>query len=352
MTADVNGDVVFFGKRVMIFARTLGDGIRCVVLATVVFTMGCGVTGCGVTADPPAKQKAASVVIVDRLDRRVAVGDPATRIVSLTPASTELLFALELGPSVVGATSYCNYPPAALKIPRVGSGTLESLSLESIISAKPDLVLCKADSHEPLVDSLDRMNIPVLAIEPQSMQELFEEARWIGQLTGRETEAEAFIKAMTLRREHLSKIVERVQPNPPLKVFYEVWDDPLMTAGSNSFINEILTLAGLENIIADTSVRYPRISVETVLQGQPDLIFLPTTDFEQSQLDRVRLRPGWQSIPAVANHRIYQISADEVSRCGPRLLDALEQMIRAAYPNVSPEELRFDSPSANEEAGT
>lgn len=306
-------------------------------------TLVCGFSGCRNEVKPPPDEsdtvstsvETSKMTVTDRLDRVVHIEQPAKRIVSLSPAMTELLFALDLGDSMVGATKHCNFPPAALEVPRVGGGTLESVSLEAIIDSKPDLVLCKWDSHQSLVDSLERLNVPALAIGAQSLDELFEQAKWVGLMTGREKEADAMVAEMSSRRDELTAIVSQARPEPPLKVFYEVWDDPLMTAGPHSFIDELLSLAGLENIVKDTEVSYPRVSSEIVLQADPDLILAPTTHFETVSIDEIRSRPGWKSISAVKGQRIYLISGDEVSRCGPRVLDALTEIIQAAYPEVS-----------------
>lgn len=274
-------------------------------------------------------------IVIDRLQRRVRATGTAQRIVSLSPATTELLFALDLGDEVVGATKHCNYPQQALSIPRVGGGTLESISSESIVSLKPDLVLCKWDSHQPLLETLDRLGIRVCAVGAQSLDELYEETQWIGRLAQRSEEADQLISQMRSRHAELLSVVDAHKKNPPLSVFYEVWDEPLMTAAPNSFIGELLSMAGLENILADTSVRYPRISSESVIEGNPDLILAPTSHFENVDIGSFRSRPGWSSISAVANERIYLISGDEVSRCGPRLLDALLEIILAAYPDAT-----------------
>ncbi|MEM1070162.1 MAG: helical backbone metal receptor, partial [Planctomycetota bacterium] len=153
----------------------------------------------------------------------------------------------------------------------------------------------------------------------------------------RDEEASGLVSEMKSRHEQLAKIVAKHEQDPPLRVFYEVWDEPLMTAAPNSFIGEMLSMAGLENILSDTSVRYPRISSETVVEGKPDLILAPTSHFEKVEIDAFVSRPGWSSVPAVVNERIYLISGDEVSRCGPRLLDAWAEIILAAYPDAAEE---------------
>lgn len=294
--------------------------------------------GCDSGESPAPPVRNPSSTITDRLDRKVAFDKPAIRIVSLSPATTELLFALDLGPFIVGATNNCNYPEEALQIPRMGGGTLESLSAEAILAAKPDLVLAKWDTHQPLIESLDRMQVRSLAIGAQSLSELFEEARWLGEITGHRDQAEQFTSKMKARRERLVKVVNKYGSQPKMRVFYEVWDDPLMSAGPDSFIDELLTLAGLQNIVTGTSIRYPRISAETVLSGDPDLILAPTTHFVDVDIDSIRSRPGWSDIKAVRNRRIHLISGDEVSRCGPRLLDALAEIIGAAYPSAPADE--------------
>ncbi|TWU15297.1 Vitamin B12-binding protein precursor [Allorhodopirellula heiligendammensis] len=311
------------------------------VQACVLLTIGLvfAASGCGRASQPIASrvQPETQHVIVDRLDRTIRVGEPARRIISLSPATTELLYAIGAGSSLVGATTHSDFPSAALELPRVGGGTLESISVEAIIAAQPDLVLCKWDRHQPLLESLDRLHISTLAIGPKNLDELFEEADWLGRLTGHVSEAETLVATMQTKHQSLRRIVERVRPEPSLSVFYEVWDEPLMTAGPDSFIAELLLLAGLQNIITDTDIAYPRINAETVIRGNPDLILAPTSHLKRVDIESFGARPGWGAINAVNEHRIYVISGDLISRCGPRVLDAVAEIIVAAYPNTAAE---------------
>ncbi|GAA5507030.1 cobalamin-binding protein [Novipirellula caenicola] len=281
----------------------------------------------------PAPPTGASVVVVDRLDRELRFEAIPRRIVSLSPSTTELLFAIGAGPQVVGATKHCNYPDAATEVPRVGAGTLESISRETILSLQPDLVLCKWDTHQPLVDPLTRLGIPVIAIGPENLQALFQEARLLGKVLGRESEADALVNSMTTRLDHVTSLVEQIPPRERRSVFYEVWDDPLMTAGPNSFIGELLTLGGMKNIFADTSVRYPKVSSEVVVHRNPEVILAPSTHADQVSVQQLLLRQGWSEIAAIREQQVFLIDGDQVSRCGPRLIDALEQMITAVYPD-------------------
>lgn len=314
---------------------------RFVILFALALTV-TSLVGCGrPIRSQPAKTDSDSApaketVVVDRLGREVRFTTVPQRIVSLSPATTELLFAIGAGPSIVGATRHCDYPPPACEITRVGGGTLEGISREMIIGLEPDLVLCKWDSHEPLVDVFERVNIPVVAIGPESLEELFDEATLLGRVTGQESNSRELIERMSQRLTVLTSWVDKMPRADRRTVFYEVWDEPLMTAGPGSFIGELLEIGGMENIFADTTLRYPRISSEVVVDRSPDVILAPSTHSTRVNLEQLVARPGWGQLKAVRERQVFLIDGDQVSRCGPRLLDALEQMIRAVYPEQLP----------------
>lgn len=282
---------------------------------------------------PPTDGYDVPRIVEDRLHRKIEFTKPPSRIVSLSPATTELLFALGLGDSIVGVTKHCNYPPAALEIARVGSGTLEGISREMIVSVQPELILCQWDNHQPLVETFEKLNIPIFAVGAESLEELFEEARWIGEICDREEAAAELIAAMQARLASIGRTVaaHTASGEKPKRVFYEVWDDPLMSAGPDSFIGELMQLAGLDNIIKDTSRRYPRVSAEIVVQRDPEIILAPTTHFQKVDVSTFASRPGWSEITAVRQKQIFLIDGDQVSRCGPRLLDALQQIVESVY---------------------
>lgn len=281
-----------------------------------------------------------SVTVLDRIGRSVTLESVPKRIISLSPSTTELLFELGAGSSVVGATKNCNYPPEALKVTRVGTGTMEGISRETILSLKPDLVLCKWDTHAPLLELLDRVGIRSISLGPETIEELFGEARLLGRVTGLEDAAETLISQMSDRRDRLMGRVAKLEPSQRRSVFYEVWDDPLMTAGPKSFIGELLKMGQMRNIFDDTDVRYPRISSEVVVARNPDVILAPTNHMKQVEFERLATRPGWANINAITKKQVFIINGDEVSRCGPRLLNALDQMIDAVYPETKTQETK------------
>lgn len=271
--------------------------------------------------------------VVDRLNREVEFQSVPQRIISLTPATTELLFAIGAGSQLVGATKNCNYPPEAEKLTRVGGGTLQSLSRETIVSLQPELVLCKWDNHQPLLETLEQFKIPALAIGPESLEELFVEVVMLGKVTGHSKEADELVRQMKQRLDSLTSLVKLIPESEQRKVFYEVWDDPLMTAGPGSFIGEVLRLAGLQNIFHDATANYPKVSDEVVVARNPHVILSPSTHASEVSIEKLLQRQGWAEVKAIQEKQVFIIDGDHISRCGPRLLDALEEIIRHAYPN-------------------
>ncbi len=283
-----------------------------------------------------------AVTVADRLERRVSFVASPQRIVSLTPSMTEVLYGIGAGERIVGATKYCNYPPAAKDLPRVGGGTLESINQESIVALEPDLVLCKWDNHEPLLKNLERFGIPVLALGPESLAGLYRQTRMLGRVTGNTRQAKALVESMQQRVE---AVTDRIPAGDGPKVFYQVWDDPLMTAGPQSFIGELLSLSGGRNLFEKTPVRYPKVSPEVVVDGDPDVILAPSTHAAPVTIRSILTRPGWSRVRAIREQRVHLIDGDKVSRCGPRLVDALEEIVSVLYPE------RFSSPSLDIESG-
>ncbi|AMV34683.1 Vitamin B12-binding protein precursor [Pirellula sp. SH-Sr6A] len=272
----------------------------------------------------------------DRLNRKVTIRNRPERIISLNPSTTELLFAIGAESKLVGRTEYCNFPEGASKIPIVGKGTIEGISREAILAARPDVILFKWDSHQALIETFEPLGIPLIGIGPESVDELLSEAELLGRLTGTKANANHFTDRFASQLKRLQQLVADIAPSQRARVFYEVWDDPLMTAGPESFIGQLLSLANAENIFADVQARYPRVSREALVQRNPDVILAPTTHSQKVDVQKMALRPGWGEMLAVKNQRIHVIDGDLVSRCGPRMLSALHEIIRAVYPEVAP----------------
>lgn len=270
--------------------------------------------------------------VTDGLHRELTLPGIPQRIVSLAPKNTEMLFALGAGGQIVGVTSYCNYPPAATHIEQVGGFSSKSLSLERIVSLQPDLVVSAGDLHAPIIKELERLGLPVFALTADSFAGLSEELRLLGRITGHEDEAARMVPRLQERIDRVRQTARGIPTAERVTVFYHVWGEPLTAAGPTSYLGEMIQLCGGLNIIDDATTRFPKISLEVLLARDPDVI-LSSTDHAASFSERgLQSRPGWSDLRAVRHQRIHLLDGDLVSRCSPRLVDALELMAHALYP--------------------
>ncbi len=273
-----------------------------------------------------------TVVVTDQMGREVVITGVPQRIISLSPSNTEVAFALDLGDRIVGVTEYCNYPPEAMEKDIVGG--FATPSIEKIVELEPDLILAST-LHEEEVPRLEELGIAVLVIESSNLVELYTSMSLVAEVTGVIANGEALIASMQERIAEVESVVNTVDPEDRVNVYYEVYSDPLMSAGKGAFINEIISLAGGINIFGDLEENYPQVSAEYVAERQPDIILFPdyhgTADFV---VEGMTDRPGWESVPAVINSRVYAISDDAFARPGPRVVDAVEEAARIFYPDL------------------
>lgn len=282
--------------------------------------------------EPEPGEVAAETVVTDQVNREVTITGVPGRIISLSPSNTEVAFALGLGDRVVGVTEFCNYPPEAMDKDIVGG--FSSPSLEIIVDLEPDLVLAST-IHNEEVPRLEDMGIVVLVVESSTLEELYESISLVAEISGVVEAGSELVSSMEERIDTVGRAVAAVDDADRVRAFYEVYSDPLMTAGRGAFINEILTLAGGVNIFGDVDENYPQISAEEVADRQPHVILYPdyhgTADFV---LEEMAGRPGWESVPAVVDERLYAISDDTFARPGPRVVEAVEEAARIFYPEL------------------
>lgn len=285
----------------------------------------------GATVEPATSSTAGAfpVEVRDFLGRRVQVPQRPERIISLSPRNTELLFAIGAGDRIVGVTTYCNYPPLATGRAKVGGFAASSLSVETIVSLQPDLVIAADAIQRPVIDDLERLGFPVVSLDAESLPVLFEEIALLGQVTQCSPAAEQLIRNMRGRVEHFKSEVAMIPPEDRVTVYFEIWDQPLTVAGPSSFIGELIELAGGVNMLDDPQARYVPISEEVVLHADPEVILLPS---DSASAGRVHERRGWSQLQAVRNERVHRVNSDLIARCGPRLIEALEEMAAALYP--------------------
>ena len=252
------------------------------------------------------------------------------RVISLAPATTEILFALGLDKEIVGVSEFCNYPKEAQVKEKIG--TFSQPNIEKILSIKPDLILCAGLEQSPAIAKLRQLNLNVFVSDPKNINELFQSIREIGRLTNKEKESAALVDSMIRRIEKINAQVSRINKEKKQKVFIEIWHSPLTTVGRGSFINELIELSGGINITSDIKSAYSSVASEVVIKRNPDCIILAYMG-NLSPIEQVMARPGWGNINAVKNDRVYNdINPDSLLRPGPRVAEAVEEFFKKLYP--------------------
>ena len=257
-------------------------------------------------------------------DRGVTVqlAAPPRRIVSLAPSLTEIVFLLGREDSLVGVTRFCNYPPAATSLPKIGG--VSDPDVERIVALSPDLVLCTTDGNpRDKVRALEEMGIPCFAVAPQELEEVFTAIERLGVLLGAADRGRTEAAALR-RRARLATPSSRDLEKPV--VLFVVSTAPIIAAGEGTFMDELVRLAGGRNAAARFSGRYPRLSVEGLVATRPDVIFV-------AGMSGVERFPGevtrWKEVPAFRDGGVITLDGDLVTRPGPRLVNALEHVSAA-----------------------
>lgn len=251
-----------------------------------------------------------------------------TRIVSLAPSNTEIVYALGAGADLVADTTSGNYPPAAASLPKVGG--YGSVSIERIVSLRPDLVLAGALDEAATVPALRNLGLKVLVVDPHDLAGIYSSIEEIGKSLGRESEARSLVARI---KGEVAAVVEKVSGLPRPRVYWELSSD-LWTAGPGSFIDQLIRLAGGTNIASGARRPWLQLSDETVIAENPQVIFLAEGGpgiFAHS----VASRPGWADLAAVRDHRVVVVKdLDLVSRPGPRVGEALRYIARELHPRA------------------
>lgn len=253
----------------------------------------------------------------------------AERYISLAPSTTEILYALGLGDRIVGVSTYCNYPPEARTKPVMGD--FSHPNIEKIFSLKPDYVFCTGLEQGLVITELKRLRLNVYEADPANLTQLYKTIADIGSLTGRTEEARSLIASM---KKDVEEIAARARPIPDrqrTKVFIEIWQEPMMTAGKGSFVDELIALAGGINIAHDVIRPYCNYSPEKVVEANPGCIIMTYMDARPA-LELIKGRPGWDRIDAVKNNRVFNdIDPDLLLRPGPRVTQGIAAIYRKLY---------------------
>lgn len=255
-------------------------------------------------------------------DRGIAVklSSAPRRLVSLAPSLTEIVFLLGQENKLVGVTRYCNYPPRAETLPKIGG--IADPDIERIVAAAPDLVLCTTDGNpKEKVRAIEEMGIPCFAVAPQDLSGVYAAIERVGALLGVAGKARREAGALRARADRAAK----KSGGPVPSVLFAVSTSPVIAAGKGTFMDELLILAGGKNAASRFSGRYPRLTVEDLLSGKPDIIFIAAmAGVERFSPDVTR----WKEIPAFRDGEVVSLDGDIVTRPGPRMVAALEEVSR------------------------
>lgn len=263
---------------------------------------------------------AVAIEVIDDAGHSIRLTRPAQRIVSLAPHVTELLFAAGAGSKVVGVVQHSDYPPAATALPQVGSHT--RVDLEAVAALKPDLVIAwKSGNRDAHLDRFTALGIPVFVNEPRSLEAVALSLEQFGRLAGTEASANA---AATRFRQRQAALAARYGNRPPVRLFYQIWNSPLMTINDEQVISDAIRLCGGENVFGGLKQLAPRVSTEAVLAANPEAIVASgMADSRPEWLDQWK---RWPALAAIANGNLFFIPPDLIQRHTPRLLDGAERL--------------------------
>lgn len=286
---------------------------------------GMAVLSCLILALPSVGQNGAEPAmrtVFDELGRELRVPVTINRIVSLAPSVTETLFALGLGDKVVGVTAFCDFPPEAREKQSVGMPVTPNL--EILIELRPDVIIGSSTANEiNTVRSIEALNLPLYGVgDPRTVEDIFESIQHIAELTGAEQRAGELI---TNLRARLRSVEESVADKPRASALYAIWLEPLIAAGGQTFLSDALRSAGAEPITAGMRVDWPRLSMEVVIERNPEVLVITRAHGLRETFERIRTQPGWSQLKAVRDNRIVWLD-ESAFRPGPRIVDVIADL--------------------------
>jgi iron complex transport system substrate-binding protein len=268
--------------------------------------------------------------VTDQMGREVVLPDNPRRIVSLAPSITEIIFAIGQSYRLKGVTQFSDYPPGTTKLPKVGSYV--RLDLERIVALNPDLCLATKDGNpKQIIDRLQSLNIPVYAVDPRNLNMVMKTILEIARLLQASTKAETLIEDMRSRIQRVKSRVRQTHSRP--RVFFQIGISPIVSIGSDTFIHELIVLAGGKNVAAGNT-SYPRFSREQVLALAPE-VFIITSMARGAVFETIKTEWGqWPTLPAVRDQRIHLVDSNLFDRPSPRLVEALELLVELIHPEL------------------
>jgi iron complex transport system substrate-binding protein len=306
----------------VIHKKTFGNQILCrgtnwflVLLLSAVLVL----AACTTPVETPTEY------VVDDLGRMVAINGTPQRIVSLAPSNTEILFALGLGDEIVAVTMYCDYPAQALDKEKVGD--YYGPDIEKIVALQPDLVLATDFHRFDLIPALEQQGFAVFAVAPQTLNDVLESIERIGEITGKEAEALQLVNEMTSKIEAVEEQARAVEQKP--SVLYMTWHDPMWTVGRDTWIDDLINIAGGVNIFSQNFEGGAMVQIEWVILQNPEVIITSEWSYDWA-LNATELA----STSASQTGRIHTFDDDLAQRPGPRLVQGLDWFAYLIHPDI------------------
>jgi iron complex transport system substrate-binding protein len=304
------------------------------LLLLVVLALGVAALGaCGsgddtaASSSPSAAAAAGPITVTDDSGVEVTLDAPAEAIVSLAPANTEIAYAVGAGDKMVAGTSYDDYPEEAKALPKIGD--FSNPNVEKIASYSPDLVLAAGGIQADLRSQLEDLGMTVYVVDPKTYDDVIATIGNIGRLAGSDDGAAAVTAEMTAAQ---TEVQAKVSGLTPATTFLEIYSKPLMTAGSDTFIDDMITIAGGENVGATAGSGFPNFSTEVLVETDPAVYIADSGSM--SEPGQIEKRAGFAELTAVKDGKVYVIEDSIIARPGPRLAEGLRQLATMIHPEA------------------
>ena len=277
------------------------------------------------------------LTVKDATDKEIEVKEEPKKIISLIPSNTEILFSIGKGKNVIGVTDFDNYPEEVKGIDKVGGNNADmTYNIEKIISLQPDLVLAHESSLGISADGLEQLKqagITVFVVKnAESINDVYDTIKEVGQITGKLDESKVVVSDMKEKLEKISEKTANIGTNP--LVWLEISGPPeIYTAGNGTFLNEMISIIHAKNV-AEKEKGWVMYSEESAIKANPDVILTTYGDYVPDLEKVVLERKNWTSVNAIKNKRVFDINADTTSRPGPRLVEGVEEIAKAVYPEI------------------
>ncbi len=271
--------------------------------------------------------------VTDSYGRTVTIEKAPERIVSLAPSNTEILFGLGLGDRIVGDTDYCNYPPGARNKSRVGSIT--NVNVEKVIALDPDLIFAAHLTKKETVDRLDAMGYTVIAGEPKNASDVFKLIRLMGDVTGERDNATRLLDSLNASIGNIARATSGLNESQKPGVLLIVYTDPIYVAGSSTYGDDLIRMAGGRNVASSVSGYY-KMNKEKIIEANPDVIIVTNAEGMETQHTYFKnaSEPWMMTLAAVKNGNVYGLDSDTLSKPGPRIAIAVELLAKAIHPEL------------------